>query len=61
VFEAQLHQDILLPIAGNLDVKYNSFTVKFQYLKGQGVLHIVLIDQKVPTLKFTSTLLLPVR
>jgi hypothetical protein len=39
VFETQPHQGILVPMAGYLDVKYVSFTLKFQYPKGQGELH----------------------
>jgi hypothetical protein len=35
MYETQLHQDILLPMAGCLDVKCLSFKVEFQYLKGQ--------------------------
>jgi hypothetical protein len=35
VSETQLHQDILVPMAGYLDVKYISFTLRFQYLNGQ--------------------------
>jgi hypothetical protein len=34
VSETQLHQDILVPMAGYLDVKYISFTLRFQYLSG---------------------------
>jgi hypothetical protein len=38
-YETQLHQEILVPMAVCLDVKYISFTVKFQYLNGQQELH----------------------
>jgi hypothetical protein len=76
MYETQLHQDILVPITGCLDVKCISFKVKFQYSNGQQELQdwtgvckdswIIGSPSRIDRLrsaniKFLSFLILPVR